>query len=117
MRVPVEIAVGGKKIKVRYLKTLPGPLKDTTFGEYCCSHNEIRVNKSAHHNASEVHHTVIHEIFHSVFKISGLENIVPLKTEEAIVSALENILAPILVFAPGAKIKYREVRFGFEEEE
>ena len=117
MRVPVQIEVGGKKIKIRYLKTLPGPAKDVTFGEFCAQHTEIRVNKSVHHNASEVHHTIFHEICHSVFKISGLENIVPLAKEEAIVSAIENMLAPLFVFSPEAKVQFREVKFAFEEEE
>jgi hypothetical protein len=117
MRVPVMVPVGGRKIKLRYLKTLPGPAKDVTFGEFCSQHSEIRVNKSVHHNASEVHHTVYHELLHAVFKISGLENVVTLAKEEAIVSAIENMLGPILIFSPDSKVQYREVKFAFEEEE
>ncbi len=117
MRVPVMVPVGGRKIKIRYLKTLPGPAKDVTFGEFCSSGAEIRVNKSAHTNTHEVHKTVVHELFHAVFKMSGLENIIKGNHEEAIVSAMENLLAPVFVFAPDSKIQYREVRFAFEDEE
>lgn len=117
MRVPVTVPVGGRRIKIRYLKSLPGPDKDVTYGEFCCSTAEIRVNKAVHHTPQEVHQTVIHELFHAVFKMSGLENIIPVKQEEAIVSALENLLAPILVFAPEAKISYREVKFSFEDDQ
>jgi hypothetical protein len=117
MRVPVQVEVGGKKIRIRYLKTLPGPAKDVTFGEFCPQRCEIKVNKSVHHNAAEVHHTVVHEIFHTVFKLSGLENIIPLAKEEAIVSALENMTAPLFIFNPNAKVTFREVRFPFEEDD
>lgn len=117
MRVPVMVPVGGRKIKIRYLKSLPGPSKDLVFGEFCSSGTEIRINKAAHTNSQELFKTLFHELTHAVFKISGLENIIPLNKEEAVVSAIENLMAPLYAFSPSAKIKYREIRFAFEDEE
>jgi len=90
-RRPSSIPILGKKVRIKYVSKVLIDEGEELDGSY---HN-LLIHVS---NFSDVHSTTVHEIFHSVFDISGVGKLVTPKVEEAIVSAFESALKDHFIF-------------------
>lgn len=111
MRVPTLVPIGQHKIKVRYVTRL----SDDDFGEWDPETFTVSISRSKHTDATKVWHTVWHELSHAALELSGWGKMLTEKQEEAVVTALEYALVPLMTFkANAAGVHWREVRFPFE---
>lgn len=117
MRAPVSVMIGGKKVRVEYPDTIPGDTEEEgdLSGDTNSMACRIRISKTQNKSPDAVLHTLIHEMLHMAIGITGHSEVLGAKREEAIVYALENMLAPLLVLNPAAPVKYREIDFPWEE--
>ncbi len=114
MRVPVLVPVGGHKVPLRYVWRLSG---ENDYGEYVVEDRLIRVSKTRCSTPEIVWATVWHELAHAAVSLAGVGQIVSGVREEAVVTAIEFGMAPLMLFrqdVPG--MRWREVSFPFERE-
>lgn len=111
MKVPVQVMVGGKKVRVEYVDALP----DGDSGRIVLEDRLISISKSCHANEAAVFTTLFHELTHYAFAITGHSAEWTDAHEEPLVYALENMLADLFVFSPNAPIKYRDVEWPDED--
>lgn len=112
MKVPVQVMVGGKKVKVEYLEELD-PAENR--GEMVCYDQVIRVSQALNRTERQIFSTLFHELIHFAFEVTGHSAEWDNAKEEPIVYALEGMLADLLVFSPDAKVKYRDVPWPDED--
>lgn len=118
MRVPVQISVGGKLVKITYPDTVPGHSESDPdcWGDTTSDGLEIRISRSRHKTEREVFSTIFHEVLHSTLTISGICHMLGDKLEESVVTGTENAIAPLFCFNPDAKIKWKDIDFPQEDE-
>lgn len=107
MKVPVQIIVLGKKVRVEYVSELP----EGNSGELVCGERLIRISKSRHKTEREVFSTLYHELTHLAFELTGHSAEWTDAQEEPLTYALESALADILVLNPAAPIRWRHIDF------
>ncbi len=107
MRVPVQITVGGKKVRIEYFESLP----EGNAGEVVCVDSRIKIAKDRHVDEKAVLSTIFHELTHFAFHVTGHSATWSDATEEPLVYALENMLSSLYVFSPDAPVKWREVEW------
>lgn len=107
MRVPVQIMVGGKKVRIEYHDALEGG----NSGELIIGEKLVRISKSRHADERAVFETLYHELTHFAFEVTGHSAEWTASQEEPLVYALENMLAGLFHFNPAAPIKYRDVEW------
>lgn len=69
---------------------------DKEFGETDIHNHKIALNPDQ--SADQLQSTRLHECIHAILQISGLNNMMDDKLEEAIVQAIEHGLAPLVRF-------------------
>lgn len=118
MRVPVQMMIGGKKIRIDYPDVIPGdtPEEGDLSGDSQVLGGRIRISKTQNKSPEAVLHTIFHEALHMAIGITGHSEILVAKQEEALVYAIESMLAPLLILNPAAPVKYREIEFPWENE-
>lgn len=83
--VVTHVYVLGHWVEVQYLEELDCPDTNGTYNGY--RHTiEICIDQTA----EELHRTLIHELAHAVFDISGINHFVPKKAEEAVCCMVEH---------------------------
>lgn len=87
MRRPKKIKIGDVEYRIEY----PRKVRDGILGEIHFADQLIRVEDNAQWFA-----TLFHEMVHAAFHISGRNKKLSIRQEEAIVLALEELLAPLL---------------------
>jgi hypothetical protein len=107
MKVPVQVTVGGKKVRIQYVETLP----DDCSGELEVGAATVRISKSRHANEREVFTTLFHELIHFALERTGHSAVWTDAQEEPLVYALENMLAELFWFRSDGAVKYREVEW------
>lgn len=107
MKVPVQVTVGGKKVKIQYVDALEG----NCSGELEVGSGLVRISKSRHEDEKAVFTTLFHELIHFAFEVTGHSAEWTDQQEEPLVYALENMLAELFWFRQGAAIKYKEVEW------
>ncbi len=117
MRVPVRIPIGGRNVPVEYLEQVLDddgvtPLTGATLGDP----TRIQISMTENRCPEAVKATLLHEMVHVAFELTGHHELLTENQEEALVVALESMLAPVLAFQSKAGIKYRELEFPFEDE-
>ena len=112
MRVPISIPVGGRDVKIVYVSKL----EEGDRGAACLDTGRIFVSKSAPAAEREIFETIFHELIHVALHRTGHAEALDERQEEAIVYALEAMLAPLFVLGPVPGMRWRKVRFDFEEE-
>lgn len=118
MRVPVQVLIGGKKVRIKYVRELLDDDGTGLCGDTCVEDLQIRISKSRHKNERQLFATLYHELLHMALGIAGISAVWKDEQEEPIVYALESMLADLLGFNPAAKIRWREVTWpGIEEDE
>lgn len=111
MRVPVLVPIGPHLVSVRYAKALD----DNDYGAFCPETQQISVSKSRCASPDDVFKTCFHEMLHAALWFTGWGRYLTPRQEEAVVTALEFCIGPLIVFSQSAKgIKWREVKFPFE---
>ena len=117
MRVPVRLPVAGFAIRIEYVEKILDEDGQSIWGETVCGANLIRVSTSKPTDESQVWATLYHELNHVAWDISGINNVVDDKIEEALAHSVDNLLGPILALRPDIRgAKYRDVEFEFEED-
>jgi len=111
MRVPVVIPVAGKKVRLLYKEVL----EDNAYALVAADRLTIDVSKTRNISPTDVWRSILHELAHVALDFSGHCKWLKEPQEEAIVHSFEVMLGPILVLAPVKGIRWREVRFPFEE--
>ncbi len=121
MRVPVRIPVAGHNVKIEYVDELIDE-KDGKpyFGETVEGDRHIKISVSRPSNAAMVWQVLLHELFHIMCEITGVDNqlVATPGLEETLAHSTDNLLGPITQLRmdiPGAK--YAEVEFDFEDDE
>lgn len=87
------IMIMGVKVKIRYMSKMIFDEEDELHGAFCAESMTIFISTK-----SDMHATLVHELGHAVLAISGLTHLLSSKTEEAVVSAIENGLKDFFVF-------------------
>ena len=117
MKVPVSVMIGGRKVRIEYPNEIPGDKPEEPLsGEMVCGTGLIRIAKSQHKTERDVFSTAIHEMLHYTLELTGHSAAWTDAQEEPIVTALENMLAPLLAFNSTASIQYREISWPGEDE-
>lgn len=64
MRVPIQLAVAGKIVRIEYPELIPGAHEDDAdcYGEALGDGSKIRISRSKHTNEREVFATIMHEL-------------------------------------------------------
>lgn len=83
--VIVGIYILGIWVGVDYLDELDIP---DTNGTYCAADKTIHIHTDQ--TAKELHKTLIHEIVHALFDITGINHFVPKRAEEAVCCMVEH---------------------------
>ena len=86
-KLPESVNVGGHEIRVKVEK-----LK-SAHAEYDPDKYQITVDPETDPNRVEMY--FFHELVHACMHISGIENVIDIKTEEAICWALQHHLFPL----------------------
>jgi hypothetical protein len=105
MKVPVQVMVGGKKLRIEYPELLP----EGSSGELVCGEALVRISKARHVDERAIFHTLFHEMLHFALEVTGHSAEWSDEKEEPLVYALENMLADLFLFNPRAPVKYRDV--------
>lgn len=103
MRVPAEVMVGGRKLRVEYVDSLEGG-----YGDLKMSDGLIRIAMDQHDTEEEVFSTLFHELTHYALWLTGHSEAWSDPIEEAVVTALENMLAGLFVFSKVAPVKWKD---------
>ena len=100
MKLPKSVMILGHRYKVELVE-----LEEDGFGYSEGNARIIRINPK--HPANTYMATLLHEIIHQIFHITGLSNMLDStkedKFEEAIVVALEHGLSPYFTIPKGCK--------------
>ncbi len=105
MKVPVQVMVGGKKVRIQY----PDALENGVSGEIEVGSALIRISKSRHADERAVFTTLFHELIHFAFEVTGHSAEWTDAQEEPLVYALENMLADLYAFNKDAAIRYKDL--------
>lgn len=117
MRVPVSVTLGGRKVPIKYMTTLPGEGEGPNAGETDITNFKIYIAKDCVTKESDLFPIILHEFCHLAWAITGHTQSLKDGQEEPLVYALENMLAPLLSIRDTKLFRWREVRFPFEDEE
>lgn len=117
MKVPVQITIGGKKIRIEYPDVIPGDTAEEgdLSGDTQVLVRRVRISKTQNKSPEDIISTLFHEILHVAIGLTGHSEVLKSGEEEALVYALENMLGGLFVFHPMAQIKYRDIEFPFED--
>lgn len=107
MKVPVQVMVGGKKVRIEYVDEL----ENDGFGEMVCDDRLVKISKTRHLDERAVFTTLFHELIHFAFEVTGHSAEWTDAQEEPLVYALENMLADLYGFHKDAAVKYKEVEW------
>lgn len=111
MRVPVQVMVGGKAVKIEYPDTLP----EGNSGEVVCQDQVVKIAKDRHKDEKAVLATLFHELTHFALHVTGHSATWSDEKEEPLVYALENMLAPLFVICPSAPVKWKDLEWPEED--
>ena len=115
MLVPVKLKILGW-IKVSYLDEVIDDDGSTPLaGRTVPGDKKIEVSKEEHKDGETLHSTLLHETIHHILSVSGHSEWLGSEREEAIVTALENHLAPLVCFKTGASVRWKEIRMLWED--
>jgi hypothetical protein len=117
MLVPVKVPVLGYDIKIKYVKKTP-PTDSQGYvsrAEYNGGDKSIEMFCEANKDAAEFLQTLYHELGHAMLDISGQSELLDDKAEEALCELIGHTFAPLVVFSPQAKTKFKEVKMPWEE--
>lgn len=95
--LPTKVLVLGKVFNIEYVKNLKDDepdihgKKEELFGDTDGRNFHIRINSS--YPLDLQRYTIVHEILHAGFSVSGVNNLLTEELEETIVSCVESILA------------------------
>jgi len=90
-RPPRHVMILGEKVKIKLVKELMMTDGHELVGAYNDSSKTIFLLKDKNWKK-----TLLHEICHCVLAISGAGSVLGTKAEEAVVTSIENGLAPLL---------------------
>lgn len=107
MRVPVQVMVGGKKVRIEYHDSLPKGIS----GDVVCMDGVVRISKERHKDERAVFTTLFHELTHFALHVTGHSAVWKDSQEEPLVYAIENMLADLFVFSSAAPVKWRDVEW------
>lgn len=107
MKVPVQVMVGGKKVRIQYEEVL----ENNDSGQIETATGVIRIGKEQHADERAVFTTLFHELVHYAFAVTGHSAEWTNAQEEPLVYALENMLADLFTFHKGAAVRWREVEW------
>lgn len=116
MQVPSRVPLGGRSIKIEYHDRLHDSEGHSIWGEYTSGEYTIKISKSRPLSPADVWNTLHHELVHAALDLSGVENVLGEKREEAVAHCIGNLLSPLLQLRadlPG--VRYRDVEFDFED--
>lgn len=111
MKVPVSIPIAGKRVRVAYVDYVEG----NPYAEVSADRLLITVSKTRNESPADVWRSILHELVHVALDFSGHCKWLSEAKEEAIVHAIETMLAPVLAFGSVKGMRWREVHFPFEE--
>lgn len=107
MRVPVQVMIGGKPVKIEYHDELPKGIS----GDVVCIDGLVRISKERNKDEKAVFTTLFHELTHMAFYVTGHSATWKDSQEEPLVYAIENMMAGLFVFAKDAPVKWREIEW------
>lgn len=111
MRVPVQARIGSHIISIRYVREID----DNAYAEFSRDERVLRISKTRNESAEAVWLCVWHELAHGALWYSGWNHCLTEAQEEAVVSAIEHALGPLMLLNPKAPgVRWREVAFPFE---
>ena len=84
------INILGVKVKIKYTNKVLYDGDDLLHGSFCADNMTIHVSTTG--DEKSIKSILYHECLHAALAISGVGNLLNLKTEEAIVSMLESAL-------------------------
>ena len=116
MRVPIKIKLL-RWVKIAYPDTVLDEHGKQLSGRTLFGNKKLEVAKDQHADAEELSATILHEILHVSLSSSGLSEILGEELEEAIVTALENYLAPVVMFRhKDHNVKWGEIEMPWDDD-
>jgi len=114
MRVPIKIKLL-RWVKIAYPDAVIDEQGAPLYGRTIVGNRRVEVAKDRHSGAEDLHATTLHEVLHLALSVSGHSEWLGEEREEALVTALENYLAPVLCFRENSVVSWGEVDFPWEE--
>lgn len=120
MRVPVQVTMGGRAVKISYVSQLLEDDGVPYAGEAApfTDPPEIRISTTYPKDAAMVFKVWLHEATHIALGLLGLSATWTREREEPFAHGMELLLGDLLCLRPDAKgVRWREVAFAFEEQD
>ena len=90
MKIPKSVRVGGIKVKVIWCDM------DDKWGDFNQDKREIRLSRQLNKKPKDTLLTLVHEMAHASFRLTGLSEVMGDETEEAVVRNIEQIFIPAI---------------------
>lgn len=100
MKLPTQVTIMGKKIKIKYVDELP----DDVHGLYHESTDLIEIKWDEPDFMVRV---LFHEMMHATLAIAGINQMLQLKLEESICAAFENLTSVLKLDPKSKAIKWQ----------